>query len=167
VLTEPHGVQPNDALLADNIIVRAITAAGTTISFEDRLQCNVRSFHKPLVILTHDARIFGCLAPCGNTWVSTKPVFTFGPNYVMVQIVDPPGSAQCEQLSVRGTQSGFISKAVLVNSTWRTLDGEVPRTMRFFPGRKVTDLHVRFLNPDGSLYNLQGKPWSATLLFET
>lgn len=132
------------------------------------LACSVESFPAPLFFLSGDCdQIFGHLVPAGNGgWVSAEQTYLGGPSYILVQIVDPMGSAQCEQVSMRGNVSGIIGKLVFV-SLFKTLYEHVPRIFRFFPARRVTEIHVRLLNPDGSLYNLNGMHWSATLLFRT
>lgn len=111
--------------------------------------------------------MLGCLTPSHNGgWVSRFPVDLRGPTYVMMQIVDPIGSAQCEHVSADGTASGYIGKCVFM-SIFRTLHEPVPRVMKFFPARRVTEIHVRLLNPNGTLYELHGMHWSATFLFKT
>lgn len=88
--------------------------------------------------------------------------------YVMVEIRDPIGSARVEQLSPSShNKTSFIGKAILVNTTVRTIDRFYPMKYTFFPPRRLTELHIRFLNPDHSLYELHGKRWSLTLLCRT
>ena len=131
-------------------------------------KCTVESFPAPLFLFGADVDpMLGHMyqAPSG-AWLSAQPVDIRGQTYVMMQIVEPSGSAQCEHLSADGNLTGYIGKCVFM-SLFRTLDEHAPRVFKFFSNRKVSELHVRLLNPDGSLYNLQGMHWSATLLFRT
>ena len=130
--------------------------------------CSVESFPAPLYLFgAHGDPMFGYMAPtCSGAWLSTQPTDLRGETYVLMQIVDPMGSAQCEQASARGTVTGIIGKCVFM-SLFRVLNEHAPRIFKFFPSRRVTEIHVRLLNPDGSLYQLRGMHWSATLLFRT
>lgn len=131
-------------------------------------KCTVESFPAPLFLFGADRDpMLGHMyqAPSG-AWLSTQQVDIRGPTYVMMQILDPIGSAQCEHMSEEGNLSGYIGKCVFM-SLFRTLDEHAPRVFKFFPNRRVNEIHVRLLNPDGTLYNLQGMHWSATLLFRT
>ena len=130
--------------------------------------CEVESFPAPLFFLgAQRDPVLGFMTQTrGGGWYSAQPVDVRGPTYVMMQIVDPTGSAQCEHISADGNSSGYIGKCVFL-SLFRTLNEHAPRIFKFFPNRRVTEIHVRLLNPDGTLYQMYGLPWSATLLFRT
>jgi hypothetical protein len=99
-----------------------------------------------------------------NTLTAPYTMDLNGRFYIMVQLVDPPGSARVEQLSDDNHNiTGFIAKAVLINTTVRTIDKGHPSVYKFFPARRITQLHFRFLNPDHSLYQLNGHRWAMTL----
>jgi hypothetical protein len=87
-----------------------------------------------------------------------------GRHYTMVEIVSPTGSARVEQLNITNhNNSRFIAKALLINTTVRTIDKTFPMVYHMFPPTRLTRIHIRFLNPDGSLLILHGKRWSMTL----
>lgn len=174
----PHGLSPNAAvcIVQDGVWrhLRVIQVTENVINVDWRdewgsgVQCHVSEVPTDITLLGYNDQVFGHLRRmCGVTWISRHPIDTRGPTYVMMQIVDPIGSAQCEQLSPTGNLSSFIAKCVLLNTTRRTLDDPVPKIFKFFPARKVTKLHIRLLTPNGQLYQLYGKHWSATLLFKT
>ena len=177
---DTHGFRVDDAVIIkvgeESALTRVIAKRLHSIEVDrphgwDRhqtLACSVKSFPAPLYLLSGVRdQIFGHMVPAHNGgWVSTQPLDLGGPSYVLMQILDPMGSAQCEQTSARGNVSGIIGKLVFV-SLFKTLYEHVPRIFRFFPARRVTEIHVRILNPDGSLYQLRGAHWSATLLFRT
>lgn len=91
-----------------------------------------------------------------NTLIAPYTMDLNGRFYIMVQVVDPPGSARVEQLDEDGhNNTGFIAKAVLINTTVRTIDKGHPSVYKFFPPRRITQLHFRFVNPDSTLYQLK------------
>ena len=172
-----HGFRLNDAVIVtvgdEARLTRVISVHLHSIEVDrphgwhhDDESCNVRTFPAPIFLFGAGLNpVLGCLIPSlSGGWVSRFPVDVRGPTYVMMQILDPVGSAQCEHVSETGTVSGYIGKCVFM-SLFRTLNEHAPRVLRFFPARRVTEIHVRLLNPDGSLYQLYGMHWSATLLF--
>ena len=172
-----HGFRLNDAVIVtvgdEARLTRVIAVHLHSIEIDrprgwhhDGASCNVRTFPAPIFLFGAGFDpILGNLMPSrSGGWVSRFPVDVRGPTYVMMQILDPIGSAQCEHVSETGAVSGYIGKCVFM-SLFRTLNEHAPRVLRFFPARRVTEIHVRLLNPDGSLYNLYGMHWSATLLF--
>lgn len=172
-----HGFRLNDAVIVtvgdEARLTRVISVHLHSIEVDrphgwhhDDESCNVRTFPAPIFLFGAGLNpVLGCLIPSlSGGWVSRFPVDVRGPTYVMMQILDPVGSAQCEHVSETGTVSGYIGKCVFM-SLFRTLNEHAPRVLRFFPARRVTEIHVRLLNPDGSLYQLHGMHWSATLLF--
>jgi len=177
---DAHAFRVDDAVIVriddESALTRVICKTLHTIEVDrphgwekhQTLPCSVESFPAPLYFLSGSSdQVFGKLVPAGNGgWVSAMETSLSGPSYILMQIVDPMGSAQCEQVSMGGNVSGIIGKLVFV-SLFKTLYEHVPRIFRFFPARRVTEIHVRLLNPDGSLYNLHGMHWSATLLFRT
>uniref|UniRef100_A0A6C0BN05 Uncharacterized protein n=1 Tax=viral metagenome TaxID=1070528 RepID=A0A6C0BN05_9ZZZZ len=89
-------------------------------------------------------------------------------NYVMMQVLEPTGSAHVEQLNIaRNNRSNFIAKLVFLLNPVRVLDRFYPMRMRFFSPTIVTRLHLRLLNPDGSLFQLHNQEWSGTIRFYT
>jgi hypothetical protein len=176
---DSHGFRTNDAVIItvgdESRLTRVVCAKLHSIDVDrphgwrhkDR-SCFVKTFPAPLFLFGAGCNpVLGCLTPSHNGgWVSRFPVDLRGPTYVMMQIVDPVGSAQCEHVGADGTASGYIGKCVFM-SIFRTLHEPAPRVMRFFSGRRVTEIHVRLLNPDGTLYELHGMHWSATFLFKT
>jgi hypothetical protein len=176
---DSHGFRTNDAVIVtvgdESRLTRVVCAKLHSIDIDrphgwrhkDR-SCFVKTFPSPLFLFGAGIDpVLGCLVPSHNGgWISRFPVDLRGPTYVMMQIVDPVGSAQCEHVSEDGTMSGYIGKCVFM-SVFRTLHEPAPRVMKFFSGRRVTEIHVRLLNPNGTLYKLHGMHWSATLLFKT
>lgn len=72
---------------------------------------------------------------------------------VTIEIREPTQSAKFK----------LLGKALVTpNTPGRILD--LPMTLRLTAPCKLPKLHVRFLNSDGSLYELHGKPWRMTLL---
>jgi hypothetical protein len=177
---DAHGFREDDAVMVkvgeETYLTRVVHASLHCIEIDrphgwghaQDQACAVESFPPPLYLFgARGDPILGFLEPSDSgAWVSTQPTDLRGETYVLMQIVDPMGSAQCEQASARGTVSGIIGKCVFM-SLFRVLNEHAPRIFKFFPSRRVTEIHVRLLNPDGSLYQMRGMHWSATLLFRT
>jgi hypothetical protein len=176
---DSHGFRTNDAVIVtvgdESCLTRVISAKLHSIDIDrphdwhhSHKCCKVKSFPAPLYLFGagQDMMLGGLAQSQSGGWVSRFPVDMRGPTYVMMQIIDPVGSAQCEHISADGNIGGYIGKCVFM-SIFRTLHEPAPRVLKFFPSRRVTQIHVRLLNPNGTLYQLQGMHWSATLLFHT
>ena len=174
---DTHNFQVDDAVIVrvgeqsrlTRVIGTSLYSINVDLSWENEAAaCTVESFPAPLFFFgAQRDPVLGFMTHTrSGGWFSAQPVDVRGPTYVMMQIVDPTGSAQCEHISADGNSSGYIGKCVFL-SLFRTLNEHAPRLFKFFPNRRVTEIHVRLLNPDGTLYQMYGLPWSATLLFRT
>lgn len=101
-----------------------------------------------------------------NTIVAPYLIDLVGFNYVLVRIIDPIGSSHIEHVQVpnrTNSMTGIIAKLVLTRIALRILDGYYPMKINFYSPKIVTSIQVQILNPNGSLYQLHGFPWTATL----
>lgn len=96
----------------------------------------------------------------GNVLVAPGSMDLNSRNYVMLQVMDINGST-CIQHCLGYTN--FIGKLTLLINPVRVLDRFFPMALKFYSPTVITKLRLRLLNPDGSLYQLNGQDWSGTL----
>lgn len=96
----------------------------------------------------------------GNVLVAPGSMDLNSRNYVMLQVMDINGST-CIQHCLGYTN--FIGKLTLLINPVRVLDRFFPMALKFYSPTIITKLRLRLLNPDGSLYQLNGQDWSGTL----
>lgn len=100
----------------------------------------------------------------GGSHLAPLSVNLTGNRYLLVEILDPIGSAQFEHMDGKGhNKATLIGK--LVRASEYGVDRFYPMHMKFFGKKIITSLHLRLLNPDHTLYHLHGHSWSGTLRF--
>ena len=102
-----------------------------------------------------------------GTYTAPNLVSLSNRSYVLLQLVDPPGSARLEHTSITGhTPSNLFGKGVLVVQPLQVQQRFFPERITFFPSQIIEYLHIRILNSDGVIpYFLKGRHWSCTFRF--
>jgi hypothetical protein len=86
-------------------------------------------------------------------------------SYVLVQLMDPIGSARIEHYYKGDNKSNLLGKIVILPHPW--LDRFYPMKSTFCTEIRLEQVHLRLLNPDHTLYQLHGHEWSATFRLNT
>jgi len=148
----------------------------TSIALAHVMPCKLSLMFAPRCSNNFMFRVLGFPA-CDVMWTQAFSGTYLGPyaidtnsrSYVLVQIPEPSGgSARFEHTNVTGhNQTNIIGKVVLLLNPVRALDRYYPMTLFYFSKTILTQLRIRILNPDGSLYQLHGASWSGTLRLYT
>jgi hypothetical protein len=151
-------------------------APNTSIALAHVMPCKLSLLFAPRCSNNFLFRVLGFPA-CDVMWTPSFCGTYMGPfvidtnsrSYVLVQIPEPSGgSARFEHTDVTcHNQTNIIGKVVLLVNPVRALDRYYPMTLFYFSKTILTQLRIRILNPDNSLYQFHGASWSGTLRFYT
>jgi hypothetical protein len=96
-----------------------------------------------------------------GTYIASGVIVLSPRHYVLVQILDPIGSARFQHCDLnRSTPINLIAKVNLEFGFNLNFQRYYNARLHFFSPTMITKLHIRLLNADGSLYQLHGRQWS-------
>jgi len=98
-----------------------------------------------------------------GTFSHPFPTDLEGWRYALLEMVSPPGLARIEHMGPRQqVKRQLIGKLINLRNDLN-LERFFQMTATFYSDIVMTQLHLRLLNPDYSLYKLHGREWSMTI----
>lgn len=98
-----------------------------------------------------------------TVWNSPSCFSLDWPGYLLMVVTDPIGSTKNEHLWERDSKAHVFGKIILYPQY--RLERIFPIRMQLHDMKTINRMHIQILNPDHTLYQLHGKDWSATIVF--